>query len=154
MKTQAGFTVIELLVVITIIAVLSSLFGIGMLRSVRTSELNNAAYQMAADLRRARSLSQVKSIDGKITFSGNSYTITQGTLVKQVTLPYGVTLSCGSSTCGTTSGFTYSAPYGEIDGTGSVYTLKSPNTAMNIPSVDVRVVGVTGKVTVVRTSQQ
>ncbi|GAA5534379.1 type II secretion system protein [Deinococcus aluminii] len=142
-----GFTLLELLVVLAIIGILAGIFGISLIRSIRNAELREAATQVATDLRRARSQAQRGSADVVLVLpgSGGGTTYTVDTVTK--TLPNNVKVIC-KTTCGsgTTTNVTYQAPYGELGAgaTGSAYTIRSPMSG--ISDLEVRIVGVTGKV--------
>ena len=149
-KTSAGFTLIEILIVLAIIGIFAGIFGLGLIRSIRGAELREAASQVATDFRRARSQAQRGSADVTIewTQTGADNTATTYT-VNGVSrsLPSGVKLSCTSGCTGPgKKTVTYTAPYGEIGTSGSVLTLKSSASSMGITDLEVRVVGVTGKV--------
>ncbi|GMA15943.1 type II secretion system protein [Deinococcus metallilatus] len=142
-----GFTLLELLVVLAIIGILAGIFGISLIRSIRNAELREAATQVATDLRRARSQAQRGSADVVLVLpgSGGGTTYMVDTVTK--TLPNNVKVIC-KTTCGsgTTTNVTYQAPYGELGAgaTGSAYTIRSPMSG--ISDLEVRIVGVTGKV--------
>ncbi len=86
------------------------------------------------------------------TGSLTSYTLElpSGTATpKTASLPRGVTFRCLDG-CPSTRTLVYNAPYGEmtsaINGTRFIVESQAPN----IPSIEVRVVGVTGRVMLVR----
>jgi prepilin-type N-terminal cleavage/methylation domain-containing protein len=146
MRAQ-GFTLLEILVVLGIIAILMGIFGINLIRNIRTAELREAAAQVATDLRRARSQAQRGSNDIVLVLPGSAGNTTYKVDTVTKTLPNNVTVIC-KTTCGsgTTTNVTYQAPYGELGAgaTGSVYTLRSPMSGIN--DLEIRIVGVTGKV--------
>ncbi len=143
---HAGFTLLELLMAIAVIGILAGIFGMSLIRSIRTAELREAANQVAIDFQRARSQAQRNSKDVVILVprgtAGSTYTVGSQT----VTLANRVTLlcktNCGSS--GATVATTYQSPYGELGATGSVFIVQSP--VSGIPALEIRIVGVTGKV--------
>jgi prepilin-type N-terminal cleavage/methylation domain-containing protein len=146
MKRQ-GFTLLELLVVLSIIAILMGVFSSNLMRSIRTAELREAATQVATDLRRARSQAQRGSRDIVLVLPGSAGGTGYKVDTVQKVFPNGVKVLC-KTTCGsgTTTNVTYQAPYGELGAgaTGSVYTVRSP--VSGISDLEIRIVGVTGKV--------
>lgn len=153
---MSGFTLIELLVVLAILGILMGIFGLSYLRSIRSAEVREGANQIAADLRAARSNAQRRSTPGAFKWTGTggltSYTleIPSGTATpKAASLPRGVTFRCLDG-CPAGRTLTYNAPYGEmtttINGTRFIVESQTPN----IPPIEVRVVGVTGRVMVIR----
>lgn len=144
-----GFTLIQLLVTIGIIGILAAIFGINMLRSVRTAELREAANQVATDLRRARSQAQRGSANIEIVLPGTAGAKTYSVSGQSRGVVNNVTVLCKSN-CGTgpTVTINYQAPYGELGAMGSIFTIQSPSS--NIGSLEVRIVGVTGKVILTR----
>lgn len=151
-----GFTLIELLIVLAILGILMGLFGLSYVRSIRAAEVREGANQIAADLRAARSSAQRQSAPGAFRWAGTGsltgYTveIPSGTATpKTATLPRGVTFRCESG-CPPTRTLTYNAPYGEMTTTinGARFVVESQTP--NIPAIEVRVVGVTGRVMLVK----
>lgn len=153
---HSGFTLLELLVVLTVIGVLMGLFGAGYLRSIRAGEVRQGAAQIAADLRAARSSAQRQSqnasfawADGMGTLSSYTLSLPSGTSAR--TLPNRVTFRCvsGGGCPAASSGvrtLTYLAPYGEMTSTINGLRLLVESTTPNVPALEVRVVGVTGRV--------
>lgn len=144
-----GFTLLEILVVLAIIGILAGIFGWNLIRSIRSAELREATAQVATDLRRARSQAQRGSANMQVKWSQNSdgeataYSVNGSSRA----LPHNVRFTC-SSGCSAGAGnksFTYMAPYGEMDATGTVLKFTSP---ANVLPLEIRVVGVTGKVIV------
>ena len=64
---QGGMTLLEILLVITIIGIMLALFGLSYVRSIRSAELREAAAQVATDFRRARSQVQRSSMTDQPT---------------------------------------------------------------------------------------
>ncbi|WP_102128416.1 prepilin-type N-terminal cleavage/methylation domain-containing protein [Deinococcus planocerae] len=159
---RSGFTLIELLVVLVILGVLMGLFGMGYLRSVRAGEVRQGAAQLAADLRAARSSAQRQSqsasfswADGMTNLSTYTLSLPSGTSVRS--LPNRVTFRCvsGGGCPAASSGvrtLTYLAPYGEMTSTINGMRLLVESTVPNIPALEVRVVGVTGRVMITAVS--
>lgn len=151
-----GFTLLEILIVLAILGILMGIFGMSYLRSIRAAEVREGANQIAADLRAARSAAQRRSSPGTFRWAGvgslTGYTveIPSGTATpKTAILPRGVTFRCLDG-CPTSRTLTYSAPYGEMTTTinGSRFIVESQTP--NIQAVEVRVVGITGRVMLVR----
>lgn len=137
---HAGFTLLEILVVMTIIGILMGIFGVSYMRQVRVQRLNEAAATVYAELNRARGASQRQSVNQPITWTATTLSAGAG---RSVTLPNGA-----SFVTTPVIGLTYTAPHAElvvpgggaggwrleiVDSTGTLHT-----------AVDA--VGVTGKV--------
>ncbi|WP_034360723.1 pilus assembly FimT family protein [Deinococcus phoenicis] len=144
-RAQTGFTLLEVLVVLAIVGILMGIFGWGLVRSIRTAELREAATQVATDFRRARSQAQRGSADTSLILPTSTASAAYTASGVAKTLPSNVTMVCKTN-CGSgaTTTITYQAPYGELGATGSVFTIKSPTNG--IGDLEVRIVGVTGKV--------
>lgn len=155
MNVRQGFTLLEILVVLAIIGILLGIFGLNLIRSIRTAELREAATQVATDFRRARAQAQRGSVGMTVSVlrtGGNTYTVTSLTGgTKSRAVPNNVTLKCKTN-CGTglNTAVSYQAPYGELGATGSVFTLQSP--VIGIQDLEIRIVGVTGKVILTKAS--
>ncbi|WP_145975219.1 type II secretion system protein [Deinococcus gobiensis] len=142
---QEAFTLLEILVVLSVIAILMVILSWGIIRSIRSAELREAASQVATDLRRARSQSQRGSADVVLVLPGSSGNTSYKVDTVNKTLPGNVQLIFKGSSGGATTNVTYQAPYGELSGAvGSVYTVRSPMSG--IGDLEIRIVGVTGKV--------
>ncbi|WP_291426073.1 prepilin-type N-terminal cleavage/methylation domain-containing protein [Deinococcus sp.] len=143
MRSQ-GFTIVELLVVISIIGIMVLVFTLNLLSSYRGVQLRDAATQIASDLKKARSNSQKISTQISITMPGTNggATYTVGSS-PAVTLANGIMIYCKTN-CNPSSGtFAYQAPYGVIMPVGSVFTIRSPYG--NVAPLELRLSGVTGK---------
>lgn len=149
MNRQA-FTLLEILVVLAIIGILAGIFGWNIIRSIRTAELREAATQVATDLRRARSQAQRGSVAVQVSFPGVTAATSYTFAGQSRTLPNGVSISCKTNCTAAALNVTYTAPYGELGATGSVYTVSSP--VNGITPYEIRIVGVTGKVVLTRAS--
>lgn len=148
---SSGFTLLELLIVMAIIGIIASIFSWGFIRNIRTSELREAATQVAADFRRARSQAQRQSKDIVLVLPNGTGGTTYKVDTENKTISNGIRVSCTTSCAGANVNVTYQAPYGELGSgaTGNVFTLTSP---MNgITPYEIRIVGVTGKVILTRT---
>jgi type IV fimbrial biogenesis protein FimT len=74
-KSVSGFTLIEMMIVIAIIAILTAIAAPNFSNYMIQRRLNGAARQVMSDLMWARMQAVSKNNNFKITFSGNSYTI-------------------------------------------------------------------------------
>ena len=154
MKARAGrggFTLLEILVVLGILGILGAIGYSSYLRSIRLGQLREAAYQVASDLRSARSsamrLSQSASVSWAASGAVTSYSVVTAGSSSARSVPNTLSFSCQSG-CATKS-IIYTAPYGELGGaTGSILSFSSPSINATIY---VKIVGVTGKVMVTDT---
>lgn len=152
----SGFTLIELLVVLVILGILMGLFGMSYIRSVRAGEVREGAAILAADLRAARASAQRQSQNASLTWEGGTKSLTTYTLIlpsgtRTRSLPSTVTFRCVTNGgCPVSSGgvrtLTYQAPYGEMTSAINGMRLLVESTTPNLPALEVRVVGVTGRV--------
>ncbi len=134
MNRSLGFTLIELSVVISIMAVLSTMGIAAFVNYSRTQSLQNAAYDLITvlNLAKSRSFSQVKPpgctvLDGykvSLSNSDNSYKIEAiclgnafGTVSKD--LPQNISISSDSS-CTSSSSFFYPIISGGVSGSGCI----------------------------------
>lgn len=154
---QHAFTLIELLIVLAILGILMGLFSVSYLRSIRAAEVREGANQIAADLRAARASAQRQSAPGAFRWAatgnltGYTVEIPSGTTTPKVaTLPRGVTFRCESG-CPSARTLTYNAPYGEMTTAISGIRFIVESQTANVPAIEVRVVGVTGRVMLVVT---
>ncbi|MEF2280437.1 type II secretion system protein [Deinococcus sp. YIM 134068] len=157
-RPLSGFTLIELLVVLTVLGILMGVLGISYLRSIRTGEVREGAALMAADLRAARASAQRQSQNASLTWEGgtkalNTYNLLLSSASQARSLPRNVTFRCVTNGgCPVSSGgvrtLTYQAPYGEMTSAINGMRLLVESTTPGIPALEVRVVGVTGRVMV------
>lgn len=157
-----GFTLLEILIVLAILGILMGIFGLSYMRSIRAAEVREGANQIAADLRAARASAQRQSqnaslrwADGMAALTTYSILIPSAPAAQTRTLPRGVTFRCVTNGgCPAASAgvrtLTYSAPYGEMTSTISGTRFVVESQTPNIPSIEVRVVGVTGRVMLVK----
>lgn len=141
---RAGFTLLEVLVVLAIIGIIAAAFYVNLNRALHDAQLREAASQVVGDLRRARSTAQKGSTDIPILLPGSAGGSTYSVNGQNFTLPYDVKLVCKTNCSGGSTALTYTAPYSEIKVDGYVFTLRSP--ATGVQPLELRIVGVTGKV--------
>jgi len=86
MRTQRGFTLIELIVVMSIIGILLGLTSINLARSQQTASLTSAGEMLIADLRQQQLKSMIGDTEGRpasdsygIHFDPNKYVLFHGT---------------------------------------------------------------------------
>lgn len=161
-RTSSGFTLLEILIVLAVLGILMGIFGLSYLRSIRAAEVREGANQMAADLRSARASAQRRSQNASLTWAdGTAALTTYSVLIPSApaaqarTLPRGVTFRCvtGGGCPAASAGvrtLTYNAPYGEMTTTINGIRFLVESQTPNIPAIEVRVVGVTGRVMLVR----
>ncbi|OOV13775.1 GspH/FimT family pseudopilin [Deinococcus sp. LM3] len=138
---QAAFTLLELLIAMAILAIVAGIFSFSLIGTLRASQVREAAAQLSADLRQARSDALRTGQSTSVTVAANSsvYTFTRAGVPQTRTLPAGVTLT---GVTGVTS-VVYTAPTGTTGGNGATWTLTSPG---GTRSLKVKVIGITGKV--------
>lgn len=137
---QAAFTLLELLIAMAILAVVAGIFSLSLIGTLRASQVREAAAQLSADLRQARSDALRTGQSASITVAVNSsaYTFTRAGVPQTRSLPAGVTLTDAVGTS-----VVYTAPTGTTGGNGVTWTLTSPG---GTRSLKVKVIGITGKV--------
>ncbi len=102
---RCGFTLIELIVTLCLIGIIAGISGPGIMKAIPGISLKSAAYDLAGDIRLARSLAVKNQVVTKIVFittQPGSYTLSvNGNDVKNVNLGNlrgGVKLGVGSAT--------------------------------------------------------
>ncbi len=140
-RSVQGFTLLELLLVIAILGIIAGVLGWSLLGNLRAAQLRDAASQLGADLRAARSdtLKSGQSVTVTTTLNASTYTVQRGADTRTRTLPAGVQVS--AQTAATVQ---YRAPSGVTDGSGVIWTLRHPASGRQ---TQIRVLGLTGKVT-------
>lgn len=141
---QAGFSLIELLIVIAILGILLALGIVNYTRSIRAAEVREGAALISSQLRQARSEAQKNSVDMVMTWdaAGRYGIAPAGSTITLQSLPNNLRLRCVTTCAG--SSVRFSAPFGELaNGTGTVWQVSSPQDG--IRPYEVRLVGVTGK---------
>lgn len=155
MKPNAGFTLLEILVVL---AIMSILLGIGyssLLGSIRRGEVMEGVRTFAGDIERARSSAQKQSVTATIAWTTaagqplDGYTLTRSGTTQNRMLSDRVKVTCVSMTgsaCNLASPqLVFSAPYAEASG-GAVFRID--HKVNGIRPTYVKIGGVTGKVSV------
>jgi len=137
---QSGFSLIELLVIMTIVGIVVTLVASSMRSLLISTQTQEAKTQIVADLTKARTASVRYSSPVTITFNEESYTLSQEDPVYEETVAVrnGAKLSFynGSGFDSTTTEITYNNPYGEV-------SLPQGNKDYYI-----KIIGLTGKVIV------
>lgn len=151
MRSENGFTLLELLIVISIIGIIAAVLFTNLMRSIRSAEVRDAANQVVADLRRARSQAQRGSDTFTLILPGASGGKTYTVSGVSKTIPNTMTISCRSN-CGsaTTVAVNYSAPYGEMNDPGKIFAIRSSYSGVS--GFDIKIFGVTGKIVLTQAS--
>ncbi|OAG27698.1 prepilin-type N-terminal cleavage/methylation domain-containing protein [Thermodesulfatator autotrophicus] len=88
-----GLTLIELLLVITLVGFLASIAIPGVTGWINRAKVKNVAYELLSDIQYVQSLALAKG-ESKIIFSSNSYTAeADGNTIFTKTIPSGITIS-------------------------------------------------------------
>ena len=96
-RAHKGFTIIELVVTLAIIAILAAIAAPSFREYLATQRLKGAITELSTDLQFARSESVQKNAAITATFAAGGYTIAQGgTTVKTVTLGNGNSIAGGT----------------------------------------------------------
>jgi len=138
MKVRPGFTIIELILVLAILAILMSV-GYATLRPLAVKHrVQQGAADVTASLQRVRSFAQRENVGASWTrVDDDTYRLTLDTQTIDRDLPSGLKFSLPPA--GTT--ITYTAPFGEIAATPVRIRIEGYGY-----KAEVRVIGVTGKV--------
>lgn len=140
-----GFTLIELLIVMVIIGIVATILLGFFIGAYRKTQLRDGAVQILTDVRQIRSQAQRTSVNSTATLSGSvgapalTYSLTMAgtTTTKTLLAPISVAPYTGYGKT-----VTYSAPYGELSGSGVIWEVSSSVTS---DKLYVKTVGVTGK---------
>ena len=135
-----GFTLLELLLVLTIVGILASLGLSTFVNAQRAAQLQEATVQFATDLQRARSAAQRYNQNASIKLGDtpSTYTLSVDGVETVKQLPHGARVEAE----GSSRTVSYSAPYGEVNAISKRFVITS-----RTPDVRyVKVIGVTGKV--------
>lgn len=142
-RPRAGFTLLELLLVIAILGIIFGIFSWFLLRNLRQTELREAAAQLIADLRRSRSNAQQSGRVSTLELSPlkTAYSLKVGSgAPRTVGLPHRVTVEAQVGG----SRVVNQPPFGTLDDTGLVWKLQSPS--YSDMRLYVKVIGITGRV--------
>lgn len=151
-----GLTLIEVLVVISIVGILMGIMSISFTKFMRNNQVMDAARSFAGDLLIARSAAQKSSTASSLSWTVSadqpilSYTLTLGATTSTHTPASGISVTCLSATggaCTTPAALhviNYTAPYGEAD-QGAVFKVAWASDS-SIRPLYVKVGGLTGKV--------
>jgi prepilin-type N-terminal cleavage/methylation domain-containing protein len=155
-KARAGFTLIEILIVIAIIGVLLAVGIPNIIRENRVTAVRQVATQLQADLEELRSKSIRFNRNATFTFGTNSYTrqvpsSEAGGFTSAVrTIPAGLSVTYVTTSTPSADTFVYEAPIAQVSPAvrGFQVTFNSD------PSVQlfVKVIGVTGKAVISATN--
>ncbi|MGA2150643.1 MAG: type II secretion system protein [Geobacteraceae bacterium] len=104
MRRRAGFTLVELVVVMAIVGILLTLATLYFSKMTTTRNIEKETRQLLADINAARTQAMFGKQPTAITFQPNSYTIV-GTATRTTSVHYNLTLSDGSSIAGQTVNF-------------------------------------------------
>lgn len=143
-RRAAGFTMVELLIIMAIIAIVAGIFAWNMLRTLRQNELRDAAYQLMTDVRKTRATVQKTGLPSMIEIQPDKVTYNMQTGTGPISsriLPNGVQVV--PNTPGAYTQMMYFPPFGTLGADGTVWKLSSPSFGL---ITYVKIVGVTGKV--------
>lgn len=96
-RRQRGFTLIELMVTVSVLAILAALAAPSFITLIANQRVSSAAQEMQTLLQFARSQSVYKRTEITVTGSGQTWTVKAGSeLLRQAELPGAVTLTPGT----------------------------------------------------------
>ena len=140
-RTRRGFSLVELLIVISILGILLSLgWGLGQ-RMVNRMRVQEAVAQLNADLESIRSSAQQRSQSASLSVSSSpatSYQLTLNGQTRTRSLPARTQLELST----TPLTVTYTAPFGEVNAPAFLMVGSSGGA----PPKYIKIIGVTGKV--------
>ena len=144
---SAGFTLLEVLMVIAIVGILASALYAMSINYLSKSQLREGAVQLLTDLRQARSQAQRSSLGSVVAliapYPSQQYTTLWGGSALSVTHLLPSSVMVAPYTSATARSVNYAAPYGEVGGAGVVWEVSSARTSERLY---IKTVGVTGKV--------
>lgn len=137
---SAGFTLIEMLVVLAILGIIGTMGVTTYIRESRVAAVRQAAIEMQSDIETLRSSTIRYNGDSKFALAtgGKGYTLTIASNPAATTITR--TFSNGVTATTTASDLTYKAPLSTVDAPDRSYTL-----SFDSISYYVKVIGVTGK---------
>ena len=139
---RRGFSLLELLIVCTIIAILVAVGFVSLRRATQQARLTEASTQIVADLQRIRSAAQRYNQNASFSTTAKtttSYTISLNGKNRTYTLPAGTQIVSSDNLS-----VSYSAPFGEVGATEIEMTVSLQSQPTETRKV--KVLGVTGKV--------
>lgn len=138
MRSTKGFSLIEILIVLLIIAVAMGLGSSALQSFLNRTKLIEAQSQLAQELVLARNNARKSSLDQEVSWNLKKNEIVVAGV--KLSLPSGVSL--GEVNYNEASKFVFTAPHGRIEGDNAEFVLRDASKRR----VSVRLVGVTGKV--------
>lgn len=130
-KNRSGFTVLELVITVAVIAIISAISTPYLIRYRTSAQLREGTFTLKADLGRARSIAVRGRSDVLVQLSSGSYTI--GTM-NSVELPSGVRINLTATNIDNDN-ITFSSkglPKNSINDTGNIVLENSSGESKNI----------------------